>query len=148
MLFSYDTGLNMISNKRLMLPATTLMGNCYYGMFYGNTSLEYAPELPALLTANDCYRHMFQNCTSLEKAPDLRALSIGNKLNYRYYDMLRGCSKLNYIKMLATNLVSGVNMGSWVAGVASSGTFVKNCSVESFPNYVVPNNWTVECSEN
>jgi hypothetical protein len=64
--------------------------------------------------------------------------------------MFYGCKKLNYIKMLATDISASNCLDSWVYGVASSGTFVKNPAVTTLPtatefnNYVgIPSGWTV-----
>ena len=45
------------------LPATTLAGYCYYGMFIGCTGLTQAPSLPATTLAEYCYGNMFSDCT-------------------------------------------------------------------------------------
>ena len=129
------------------LPAMTLEDFCYNYMFTGCTSLTTAPELPATTLAQYCYSYMFTDCTSLTSAPELPATTLAN---YCYSYMFYGCSNLNYIKCLATNISANSCTSSWVSGVASSGTFVKN------PNIVVgtggwsrgtsgiPTNWTVE----
>jgi hypothetical protein len=85
-------------------------------MFYGCTSLVTAPELPATTLANGCYQSMFG-----------------------------GCSKLNYIKMLATNISASSCLSNWVSIVSSTGTFVKNPAMTSLPNGTsgIPNGWTV-----
>jgi hypothetical protein len=59
--------------------------------------------------------------------------------------MFDGCSKLNYIKMLATNISAGSCLSSWVSGVASTGTFVKNPAMTSLPtgSSGIPKGWTV-----
>ena len=129
------------------LPATKLAQSCYSYMFYGCTSLTTAPELPATSLANNCYGGMFQNCTSLTSAPALPATSLAS---YCYSGIFKGCSKLNYIKMLATNISATDCLNSWVNGVASIGTFVKNPNMTSLPtakdyNYYagIPSGWTV-----
>ena len=85
-------------------------------MFYGCRSLTTAPELPATTLAQQCYRYMFY-----------------------------GCSKLNYIKMLATDNSGPFCLNNWVYGVSSAGTFVKNPAMTSLPTGTsgVPNGWTV-----
>jgi hypothetical protein len=112
-------------------------------MFNGCTGLTTAPELPATTLANSCYSHMFSGCTGLTTAPELPATTLAG---YCYQYMFRDCSKLNYIKMLATN-ISTVNYGldNWVNGVTSTGTFVKN-SMTSLSIGVsgIPNGWIVE----
>ena len=166
--FQNCTGLTSVEN--LILPVTTLRRNCYNGMFSGCTSLVSAPALPAATLADNCYETMFVNCTSLTKAPELPATTLAN---YCYYNMFQGCrslvtapsilpattladncyaymfygcGNLNYIKCLATDISASVCTDFWVHGVASTGTFVKAASMESWPTGVngIPNGWTVE----
>jgi hypothetical protein len=124
------------------LPATTLASSCYENMFYGCTSLTTAPELPATTLASSCYENMFYGCTSLTTAPELPATTLASSC-YNY--MFNGCTKLNYIKMLATDISAGSCLYSWVNGVASSGTFVKNPAVNSLliGTSGIPSGWTV-----
>ena len=105
------------------LPATTLAGYCYANMFSYCTSLVEAPELPATTLALFCYAMMFDYCISLTEAPELPATTLAN---YCYREMFRNCSKLNYIKMLATDISAEDCLYNWVDGVASTGTFIKN----------------------
>jgi hypothetical protein len=60
--------------------------------------------------------------------------------------MFYGCSKLNYIKMLATNISASNCLNSWVSGVSSTGTFVKNVAAtwNVTGNNGIPSGWTVE----
>lgn len=53
--------------KALVLPATTLVKDCYNGMFQGCTTLEKAPELPAPTLVENCYSGMFQGCSNLSE---------------------------------------------------------------------------------
>ena len=126
------------------LPATTLANYCYYYMFYGCTSLTTAPVLPATILTNDCYYYMFYNCTSLTTAPELPATELANSC-YKY--MFNGCTSLNYIKCLAVNDIN--TNGStyyWVAGVASTGTFVKDPNATSWTigNNGIPTGWVIK----
>jgi hypothetical protein len=82
---------NLVNANNLSLPATTLADYCYYGMFYGCTSLTTAPELPATTLTNYCYYYMFYGCTSLTTAPELPATTLAN---YCYYGMFSGCINL------------------------------------------------------
>ncbi len=65
-LFTENTTL--IDASELLLPATTLAPQCYYGMFNGCTSLTTAPKLPATTLTTQCYYAMFFSCTSLTNA--------------------------------------------------------------------------------
>ena len=78
-LFSSCTGL--IDASQLILPATSLTFNCYYGMFQGCTSLTTAPELPAT-RGSGVYTFMFDGCTNLNYVKCLLTtnLSQGNWL--------------------------------------------------------------------
>ena len=127
------------------LPATTLLDWCYDHMFQNCRSLTTAPELPATTLADHCYEGMFYGCTRLTTAPQLPATTLA----YRCYDiMFKNCSSLNYIKMLATDVSADGCLRSWVYGVASSGTFVKDAST-TLPTGEngIPDGWTVETAE-
>jgi hypothetical protein len=124
-----------------VLPATSLARSCYSSMFEGCTSLQTPPALPATTLAQGCYYGMFDGCSALETAPDLLATTLVTDC---YKEMFENCSSLNYIKCLATNPGSA-RTGSWVDGVASSGTFVKNPNVTTWASGVngIPTNWSV-----
>ena len=81
----------LTSAENLILPATTLAEDCYYGMFDGCTSLTTAPQLPATTLADSCYNRMFEGCRSLTTAPVLSAttLEVGC-----YIYMFSGCTSL------------------------------------------------------
>lgn len=110
-------GENLLSVKNLVLPATTLEDNCYGRMFYGCSKIEKAPVLPATELTTRCYGSMFA-----------------------------GCSSLSYIKAMFITKPSTSYTNSWVYGVKSSGTFVKNSSAtwDVIGNYAVPDGWTVQ----
>ena len=165
-LFLQSTGLTDASN--LILPATTLVVNCYEGMFQGCESLTTAPELPATTLASGCYSSMFNGCTGLTTAPELPATTLvsdcySNMFNgcrslttapelpattladscYEY--MFNGCTSLNYIKCLATDISANGCTTNWVSGVAASGTFVKAASADwssKTGNNGIPTGWT------
>ena len=124
------------------LPATNLANDCYYSMFSSCTSLTTAPGLPATTLQANCYDSMFSSCTSLTTAPELPATTLKN---YCYSNMFEGCTSLNYIKALFTTNPSSSYTGSWVYGVSSTGTFVKNIKATwtTTGDYAVPTGWTV-----
>ena len=139
--FMFESCTNLVSVPKL--PATNLSYSCYDEMFVGCSSLTTAPELPATTLSESCYQGMFSGCTSLVTAPELPAeiLTVGC---YSY--MFSGCTSLNYIKCLATDISASACLNNWVYGVASSGTFVKNPAMTSWPSgdSGIPNNWTVQ----
>lgn len=85
---------------------------------------------------------MFYGCTSLQTAPELPATTMED---YCYLQMFRGCTKLNYIKMMATDINAISCFYKWVEDVASIGTFVKNPAMTTLPtgNSGIPSGWTV-----
>ena len=128
------------------LPATTLATRCYQYMFSGCTNLTTAPTiLPATTLAYGCYEYMFNGCTSLTTAPELPATTLAV---YCYYEMFYGCTNLNQIKCLATDISASSCTDAWVAGVASTGTFVKSSNISELTwgrnASGIPNNWTVQ----
>lgn len=125
------------------LPVTTLVEACYCGMFQGCTSLTQAPALPATTLAVECYFDMFYGCTSLTSAPALSATTLADGC---YYEMFSGCTNLNYIKCLATDISAEDCLTSWTDGVAATGTFVKDPSMESWATGAdgIPEGWTVQ----
>ena len=125
------------------LPATTLTNSCYGSMFDGCTSLTTAPELPATTLTNYCYTYMFRNCSSLATAPELPATTLAGNNCYNY--MFQGCSKLNYVKAAFTSIPTGQCV-SWLSGVSSTGTFVKNAAAtwNVTGGNGIPSGWTVE----
>ena len=85
---------------------------------------------------------MFEGCGSLTTAPVLPATTLVENC---YREMFRGCSKLNYIKCLATDISANKCTYSWAYAVASTGTFVKNPNMASWTTGVngIPSGWTV-----
>lgn len=123
------------------LPATNLAKSCYWNIFLRCSNLVTPSELPATTMKESCYRAMYYG-TSITTAPDLPATTLATSC---YYQMFDQCSKLNYIKCLATNISATTPLTNWVRGVASSGTFVKAASMTSWPtgNNGIPSGWTV-----
>lgn len=115
--------------------------NYFRGLYSGCTGLVDASKLiiPATNAVASAYREMFYNCTSLEIGPEILA----TKLNYlTCANMFNGCSKLKYIKCLATNMYNSTS--NWVQGVSPTGTFVKKAGA-NWPtgNNGIPSGWTV-----
>ena len=113
-LFSDCDGL--VSAKDLVLPATTLVLGCYYGMFTNCTSLTTAPELPAITLADACYNNIFTNCTSLTTAPELPATTLASGC---YYGMFNGCTGLTSAPELPATTLAANCYGSMFSGCTS-----------------------------
>ena len=124
------------------LPATTLAKECYLGMFQECTSLTQAPALPATTLAEWCYVHMFEGCTSLTTAPELPATTLAESCySYMFYN----CTNLNYVKAMFTDTSIYYTLMSWLEGVSSTGTFVKNAAATwTNTDAGIPSGWTVQ----
>lgn len=132
--------------SRLKFPAKTLSPYCYGAMFEGCTELVdlYTYMLPATTLSAHCYDNMFSGCTNLPEAPILPATTL---VEGCYRMMFNSCEKIDYIKMLATDIYATDCLEDWVADVAPTGTFVKDYSLTSIPiNSVsgIPVGWVYE----
>lgn len=76
-------------------------------------------ELRSLsMAAAYCFYHLFSGCTSLVTAPELPATTLAGSC---YRNMFSGCTSLSSI---CVSFATWFNCtGSWVVGVATSGTF-------------------------
>ena len=152
-LFDYSLFMNNQSHVmadyacyRLFCPASGYQGNvlvatprlsakqlsqyCYWGMFYGCSSIVTPPALPATTIANGCYGNMFYNCTSLISAPALPARELVNNC---YASMFQNCSSLEEIIELPT---TGIPSGAY-------SQMFSNClkiklSRQQIDEYVIP----------
>ena len=124
------------------LPATVLAENCYADMFFQCSKLIDAPVLPATTLAVTCYSGMFRDCKQLSNAPDLPAATL---VDGCYAGMFRGCTNLNYIKCLATDISAEGCLTDWLDGVASTGTFVKERTMNDWTTGAsgIPTGWVV-----
>ena len=127
------------------LPATALGASCYFRLFE-ETDITDASISPNYLSsanvlAEGCYVSMFGE-TNITRAPDLLASTLVERC---YESMFGGCTNLNYIKCLATDVSASNCLSNWVTGVAASGTFVKKSGV-AWPSGTggIPTGWTVE----
>ena len=134
---------HLTSAENLVLPATTLEGTCYCGMFSDCTNLTTAPTLSATTLASYCYGLMFYNCRSLTTAPQLPATTLASM---SYYNMFYGCSSLNSITCLAIDISAFWSTNDWVRNVAASGTFTKAASMNDWTSgeHGIPSNWTIQ----
>ena len=82
-----------------------MSASCFYGMFYGCSSLVSAPDLPATTITDACYREMFCGCTSLIAAPELPATTLGGSNCYR--EMFSGCTSLITAPKLPATTLTG-----------------------------------------
>ena len=87
----------------------------FYDLFQGS-DITSAPDLPATTLTKGCYSKMFN-----------------------------GCSKLNYVKAMFTDISAQDCLTDWLSGVSTTGTFVKN-SAATWTNEQagIPSGWTVQ----
>ena len=139
----FSNNSKLLSAKYLILPATTLTNYCYSHMFWNCTSLTTAPKLPATTLVDSCYYSMFTDCTKLTSAPELPATTLESNC---YFNMFRNCRSLNYIKAMFTNTPNTAYTNSWVDGVASTGTFVKNANARWNITGIngIPSGWVIK----
>lgn len=135
-------GCTSLLSAQFILPSLRMYDGCYAHMFDGCTSLTLPPELPATTLDIYCYYMMFTGCTSLTTAPDLPASTLKN---YCYRYMFQNCSSLNKVKCLATSISASGCLTSWLSNVSSSGTFTKKSTMSSFTSGAsgIPSGWTV-----
>lgn len=127
-LFAGCTGL--FSAKRLELPATELVKDCYKGLFKNCNNLVSPPALPATELSETCYSEMFYGCTKIMTPPELPATTLAKNCYFRmfretglrtapvlpatimadycYDQMFYGCKSLKYPPELpSTELATG-----------------------------------------
>ena len=129
------------------LPATTLAAHCYRSMFTSCSGLTAAPELPATTLANNCYQEMFNSCTGLTAAPALPATTLAEQC---YILMFLNCTSLNSITCLATDISASNCTTEWMSGVPATGNFYKRptseITNEQWNAAGVPNGWTIQAA--
>ena len=98
------TRIKSHKSKNIVLPATTLQNNCYWGMFMECNGIYKAPELPATQLKEKCYFKMFLE-TGLHEVPSLQATNLASQC---YESMFQDCKNLTKIpdKLPATTLAS------------------------------------------
>lgn len=134
-----DFGLgcsSFISSSMLFDAEGNIMSLLYGDDFKDKTSLKGLTHL--------CFSELFAN-TNIVSAKNLILPSTTLASNC-YKSMFEGCSKLTKITMLATDISAIGCLESWVAGVGSRGTFIKNAAMTTLPNGErgIPYDWDVE----
>ena len=135
-----------VSDLTLCTQNTILSTYCYYSMFMNCMSITTPPSLPSTTLAHSSYRCMFYRCSSLTTAPELPVPTLDNTCTYCYAQMFDGCTNLNYIKCLATEISSSSCTSEWVNGVqTNSGTFIKHPDMSGWQEGIngIPSGWTV-----
>lgn len=130
----------------LVLPATTATTQCYSFMFRDCSHLLDMPELPATTLAGGCYMGMFNNCSQLSEEWYVNTLSAETLVNGCYNNMFAGCSNLGSVTILATDMTANDCLSDWLfdAGSEKGGGTVYAPAGAVFPEYTIPDDWTVE----
>ena len=124
-------------------------GNNFHGLCYHSGVVDAGNlVLPVLDLGRGTmeYDNMFDSCTNLTNAPELPATIIGSDC---YREMFKNCTKLNYVKCLATTSTrpgwDGVLVSAfWLQNVSPTGTFVKAAGSNwSTGVSGIPSGWTV-----
>ena len=138
----FNSNEHLINAENLILPAITLVSDCYWSMFRDCTALTTAPKLPATTLASYCYGDMFKGCALLTKAPELPVTTL---VEGCYFEMFYECRQLNIITMLANDISAFDCLFDWVNGVAATGTFTKSLSMTTLPigSSGIPSGWEV-----
>ncbi len=121
---------NVVDASNLYLPSPTVNFQ-YRALFRECASLVAIPSMGHFNTRVDYMcMSMFAVCTSLERATDLPAIDFAESgaIKFLFAEMFSGCTNLNYVENYSINkkAISTIYppFGSWLAGVAASGTFV------------------------
>ena len=116
--------VNLINVQNLILPAIIMKSNCYKQMFYGCTSIIYAPLLSASSLEGGCYEQMFF-----------------------------GCSSLKYVEITGSSSSFGTySFASWLYNIQTDGILIKNPQLGMIFNQRIyhvlehPNTWTLVSS--
>lgn len=107
-----NTCVNLVDSPEL--PATELAINCYSFLFKGDTSLAQAPELPATKMEFQCYSSMFEE-TGIVAAPKLPSTNLAQEC---YNGMFKNC----------TNLISASDLPATTIAQQSYGNMYLGCS--------------------
>ena len=94
------------------------------------------------LTKKYQFVNLFKDCSALTQAPDLPVTTLTQGC---YSKMFSGCSKLNYVKALFTDISAQDCLTDWLSGVSATGTFVKNPEATYTKTQAgIPSGWTVQ----
>lgn len=94
------------------------------------------------ITGDSALNSFFSGCASLEEAP---ILPLATLYNYTYSNLFSGCSKLNKIICLATDISASNCLQNWVRNISATGIFYKHPSMTSWTsgNNGIPSGWTI-----
>ena len=123
--------------------------DAFYGLFAGAEKLVNSTErklvLPATTLKEGCYQDMFNGCKGIEKAPELPAPKLEKNC---YQEMFYDCAKLNHVKCLASDITASDCTKDWLgkAGTEATGPKVLESVVDmkAGSDDGVPAAWTAK----
>lgn len=132
--------------KAPKLPVSKVIpSTCYANMFNKCSNLNNVDniELSADEIGTEACLQMFYYCSKLRQGPVLKIATLNNSC---YKNMFKGCSNLNYIKCLATDISATDCTYDWLNGVRNTGTFVKSANMSGWTTGTsgIPAGWTIE----
>lgn len=129
--FRRCSGLTSVEN--LVLPATTLRGGCYFGLFRECINLEKSvKELPALSVPEYGYKSLYEACPKLVTVPIIRATAWTGTVCAQ--GMFNVCGSLSATPVLNLVSVTGHQAFSLTFGSCTSLTQVNITFPETIPN--------------
>lgn len=122
-------------------------GNCYV---YGNVMSLLDKDNFATMTTlpyDYTFQNLFKDNIYITNAEDKELVLPATVLTQNcYFQMFSGCTNLNYIKCLATDISASNCTYNWLYNVSSSGTFVKAAGFDGWTtddDSGIPWGWTV-----
>ena len=120
---------NLVSAKKLVLPATTLKDRCYLNLFRSCTALKEPPAvLPATVCKDLCYQGMFQDCSSLLYIPYFK---VSTMAIYCFNAMFSGCRSLTDLSGLEISSTASSCCFHMFSGCTSLTTKVPKLSAKT-----------------
>lgn len=142
---SLEYGDDFIGQTKIKISSAVAAAGAFGYLFKSSTGLMNVEnlKLPATGGTSFCYAGMFYGCNQITKAPDILIDNLKSSTNTNVFNMFLGCSKLNYVKCLATQNTSS-SLSDWLSGVSATGTFVKAAG-KSYKSGAsgIPTGWTV-----
>lgn len=166
----FKRGYGCKAASSLVLPATALTQNVYFGLFQGCQFKRGPRVLPAPHIGDASYNCMFQSMWTLEEMPIIMATGVNgwgcnqmfagctalkettpliftNVVANGCNGMFKNCTSLNKVTCLIENPNTSDNTKDWLTNVSATGTFYKSSSVaeSSFPRNGngIPTGWTI-----
>lgn len=135
---------NVTDASQLLLPASSLVGNCYHYMFGGtDCAVSSLPQTPSTATFSD--RGHFDEWCRFNKAITKAKMNLQSISQYTYSYTFESCSNLSCVQvgLLEWSAQTGASQ-NWLSNTNSSGIFIKPSSLAlTRGSGRIPYNWFV-----